>query len=247
MQDEAVNSCEACKTNRSQLGETRGILRNNHQPILHMHAIENIEAGGTRHLADLAILPAHLLPAQLHPNFVLASKRVEFYSSRMPSYCSSCDRSFGSLAALKSHLASSSSPHPFRCSTCAKVFGTKEALENHTSSDVHKRPVIRTKPVVNNNSARKPLLVQQQASAVNSTSVSVANHTTPGLPSETDDRWSVIPDSHHVAVLAALSVHSHDPKELLKNKYVLDQNFKSSRKCKRCGGEFLVPCLRPIS
>lgn len=156
----------------------------------------------------------------------------------MPSYCSSCDRYFKSPLALKAHLAASPSSHPFRCSTCAKVFGTKEALENHTSSDTHKKPAVRPKPAVNNNYVKKPVLAQLQATAVQSTSVPVANHANAGFPSQTDARWSVIPNFEHAAVLADLSIHCHATEVLKKNKYVVDGNFKTSRKCKKCGGEF---------
>jgi hypothetical protein len=49
----------------------------------------------------------------------------------MPSYCSSCDRYFGSQLALKEHPAILSSPQQFRCTRCDEVFGGQEALNQH--------------------------------------------------------------------------------------------------------------------
>lgn len=158
----------------------------------------------------------------------------------MPSHCTPCDRPFKTAKALKDHLASSSWPHP-RCGDCDRAFCSQESLDSHVSSSVHTKRV-RTKHVKNKKSPWSPSVIQQHPNTVhNATFIAsqlIASQGSAGSSSEREARWSIIPNSQHAAALSALAIHCHTPKELLKNKYVLDPNTKGKRKCEHCGGEF---------
>jgi hypothetical protein len=80
-------------------------------------------------------------------------------------------------------------------------------------------------------------VIQQQPKTVQFASL-IFGPFTYGSSLEREARWSIIPNSQHVAALGALAMHCHTPEELLKNRYILDPNAKGTRKCKACGGEF---------
>ncbi|KAH3996958.1 hypothetical protein HBH98_000890 [Parastagonospora nodorum] len=57
------------------------------------------------------------------------------------SICVSCNRTFGSKAALKAHEKNSPKHVPFNCKTCNRSFGDQTALSQHQdNSPAHQRP-----------------------------------------------------------------------------------------------------------
>jgi hypothetical protein len=153
----------------------------------------------------------------------------------MPSYCTPCDRTFGTAWALKAHLVDSRLPHP-SCSDCGRAFCSQKSLDSHVGSGVHQKRV-RIKSVVRKKSPSSPPVIQQQPKIVQSASL-ILGLGSVGSWLERESRWSMIPNSQQAAALGALALHCHMPDELLKNRYILDSNAQCTRKCKACDGEF---------